>query len=556
MLKRVRISTKRALITVVIREQLSEIIAWSRDLIHFLVTMKKTKKTPSNLSFQFSRYAHRNPSQKSKLVLLDHFPIYRWAIPNFLLAHRIAEETNAKVAVFTFRHLNQSAKLLYRQLFVDEQIIIKLNLNQKLLLIKEYRRFVKFLEGDQSLIEYRINDISVGLDIYESILRTGRPTVNLNEIQTYRIAYLGIKQYIFFKGLFEQEKVQSVLVSHDNYIGPGLLAHMAFHFEVEVIIANLLSMAMPVREFQLYEKFGRYQMYIDHIDENTLVDGIAWAKDQLSKRIMGNLGIGINYQIKSAFDSTTIDRQSSENSGTKVLIVTHDFFDNPHGYARMTFDDFYAWMEFLLNVSHETDYEWYVKPHRDYSEIELAVLTKFCASNPNFRMISSETSFHQIKSEGIDFVLTCFGTVGHELPLLGFTVINASYNPHSAFNFNINIKSQDEYVKILKNISNYRLSLEDYSDIYKFYFVHYQIVQNDMFMGVSMDILDSFSKDTTNSNLELEYLLINIDRIAECAFFHLDSMRVSRRIYAFEDFLPVEKQLRHSATSTPSEISN
>ena len=36
---------------------------------------------------------------------------------------------------------------------------------------------------------------------------------------------------------------------------------------------------------------------------------------------------------------------------TKVLICTHCFFDNPHGYGGMIFLDFYEWLVFLGEIS-------------------------------------------------------------------------------------------------------------------------------------------------------------------------------------------------------------
>ena len=110
-------------------------------------------------------------------------------------------------------------------------------------------------------------------------------------------------------------------------------------------------MTIPERDFQSYEKFRRYKIYSKHLDESDLKAGIEWAKSQLSLRITGSLGVGIAYQEKSAFDDVTVARQTSWNSLTKVLVLTHDFFDNPHGYARMFFDDFLGWILFLASIS-------------------------------------------------------------------------------------------------------------------------------------------------------------------------------------------------------------
>jgi hypothetical protein len=538
---------------VVIRESVSEIIARLKDFIHLFLRREVDPISLVETSQIFSKYVQTPTFETRDLVLLDNFPIYRWAIPNILLAHQIARDVNAKVGVFSFRQPIRSSRSLYKKLFVDELIIIKLTLTQKIYLIREYRKLIKYLKSNKPLIDYRITGIGIGLDIYESILRSGLPTINLFDRQTYRIAYLGLKQFVYFRALFEEGRIKSILVSHDNYIGPGLLAHMAFHFKVEVVLANLHSMTIPEKEFQLYEKFARYQLYIENLSEQQIDLGIIWSKEQLSKRIQGMLGIGIKYQNRSAFTDVSIERQTSHNNITKILVLTHDFFDNPHGYARMTFDDFLTWMEFLAKISRETNYEWYIKPHRDYSGAELDVLKSFLKSNMNFKMVNPETSYHQLRSEGIDFALTCYGTVGHELPLLGFTVINASYNPHIAFNFNVTARSQVEYEKILRNINDHRLLNINNDEVYRFYFIHHQIVQSDCFMGISVEALDNISKGKLNSTPELEYILGNIDLIADNAFTHLGTMRATKRVYSFEEFLGPELTLKRESAPNSTE---
>jgi hypothetical protein len=210
----------------------------------------------------------------------------------------------------------------------------------------------------------------------------------------------------------------------------------------------------------------------------------------------------------------------------------------------MFFDDFLGWMFFLASISLETKYEWYIKPHRDYSEKELEVLKSFISENDKFQMIDPETSFHQLRSEGIDFALTCYGTVGHELPLLGYTVINASYNPHIAFDFNVSARSKAEYEHILRHIDDFRISEINTEEIYMFYYIHHKVVQDDEFLDISIEALDEISKGSVNSNAELEYLLNNVDAIAKRAVRHLNAMRNTGRVYSFEDFLPDLVQLK------------
>jgi hypothetical protein len=544
---------KRILVIVVVREAISVVKARLKEYFTSTRSQSAGLDDIANLSSNFANYVNQPNPETHNLILLDDFPIYRWAVPNFILAHQIARETNAKIAVFFFREPTKSAKSLYRKFFVDELVVIHLSMTQKLELYREYRQLLKYLNHGESLINYKIQGIPIGLDIYESILRSGYPTIDIQSQKTFRIAYLGLKQFVFFRTFFKQKRIKSVLVSHDNYVGPGILAHMAFYYGVEVILANLISMTIPQRDFQSYEKFRRYKIYGEHLNKRELSGGIEWAKLQLSLRITGSLGVGIKYQKKSAFDGANVARQTSLNNVTKVLVLTHDFFDNPHGYARMFFDDFFAWMLFLASISLETSYEWYIKPHRDYSEKELEVLKSFISKNRKFHLVDPETSFYQLRSEGIDFALTCHGTVGHELPLLGYTVINASYNPHIAFNFNVSAKSKEDYEYILKHIADYKITEINYEEIYMFYYIHQMIVQDDKFLGISLDELDEISKDSLNSKEELEYLMNNVDVIGKNVIKHLNAMRASRRVYAFEGFLPTHVQLKRTHVSTVDE---
>jgi hypothetical protein len=87
-------------------------------------------------------------------------------------------------------------------------------------------------------------------------------------------------------------------------------------------------------------------------------------------------------------------------------------------------------------------------------------------------MIPPDTSHYQLAAEGINFVLTCYGTVGHEYPLLGVQVINAGDNPHMAYDFNWNPKTLSEYEHMLLNLNSLKKEIK-LDELYEFYFVHY-----------------------------------------------------------------------------------
>ena len=131
MLKNLRYVLIRLLVIVVIREQISEILARLKDFFQLFRRRELNPISLVEISRIFSKYVGTRTSNPRNLVLLDNFPIYRWAIPNILLAHHIAGEMNANVAVFSFRLPNGTSRLFYKKVLVDEVIQIKLNRNKR-----------------------------------------------------------------------------------------------------------------------------------------------------------------------------------------------------------------------------------------------------------------------------------------------------------------------------------------------------------------------------------------------------------------------------------------
>ena len=158
----------------------------------------------------------------------------------------------------------------------------------------------------------------------------------------------------------------------------------------------------------------------------------------------------------------------------KILIAAHCFSDSPHSYGYNIFDDFYDWIENLGIISEKTDYDWYVKTHPDYIESSKLTLIKLIKKSiQRLKMLPSNASHNQLIKEGIDYVLTCYGTIAHEYAARNITVINASINnPHIAYNFNLNPRSKSQYIKILSNLPNIKFKINT-KKVYEFYYMRY-----------------------------------------------------------------------------------
>ena len=161
--------------------------------------------------------------------------------------------------------------------------------------------------------------------------------------------------------------------------------------------------------------------------------------------------------------------------------------------------------------SKNLDYDWYIKTHPDASlETQIAV-KEIVLDRSNIRLIPPETSWHQLAQEGLDFALTCYGSVGHELPLLGIQVINVSENnPHIAYDFNWHTTTLEEYKDRLYDLPNLNKNV-NLADIYQFYYLNYRYVIVDDFI---FDSFQSMTSDLTDQQqLSLDAYLYFIDNL-------------------------------------------
>ena len=158
-------------------------------------------------------------------------------------------------------------------------------------------------------------------------------------------------------------------------------------------------------------------------------------------------------------------------------------------------------------MSKKTDYDWYIKPHPDYLPGTLETLNKIIKKYPTLTLISPEISFHQLVMEGISFGLTCFGSVGHELPLLGVQVINAGYNPHFAYDFNWHAKSVEEYDYLLQNMGKLENKVNT-DEIYEFYYMHYYYTNlDDLVYPSYKQMLKELTPEEQLGSKKYEYFL-------------------------------------------------
>jgi hypothetical protein len=323
----------------------------------------------------------------------------------------------------------------------------------------------------------------------------------------------GIGLVIFWQDYFSQNRVAAVIVSHDCYIGYGIICKIAYRGKIPVYLPNIRGLWLIKEPHTTYYFFSDYREMFEKLPKDEQDKGLALARQQIEKRLSGVPGVDMPYSTKSGFgpvnDKITVLKKSNK---IKVLICSHCFYDNPHAYGGMVFLDFYEWLNFLGQISEKTDYDWYLKVHPYPMPGTEEIIEGIVAEFPQITILPHDTSHHQLVKEGINFVLTCFGTVGHEYPALGVQVINAAFNPHIAYDFNWHAKSIEEYEHYLLNLGSLKKEI-DINELYEFYYMnYYYTIADDLFLTSYKQSLQDLSVDQRMGSGIYKYF---IDQLTE-----------------------------------------
>ena len=221
-----------------------------------------------------------------------------------------------------------------------------------------------------------------------------------------------------------------------------------------------------------------------------------------------------NYSIKN--------KVLKQNEKIKVLIATHNIGDAHNAFGKSYFEDFYEWLMFLGSISEKTNYDWYLKDHPYYSDLKYAtsldrtynLSKKIEKKFKNIKRLDPNLSHHQLREEGINFVLTIYGTISWEYAYYNVPVLTATNScPTMNFNFNYHSSNKKNYEKNLMNLNNISMKI-DRDEIIKFYISKYLIFNHDNLMKNFSNFLNDTSKnfDSYDSHDFYEYVYNNITK--------------------------------------------
>ena len=339
------------------------------------------------------------------------------------------------------------------------------------------KKYLLNINDKRSILDFEYKNIRIGKDIYDEYLyRFKKKTLDIKDKELRNVFYDFIFTIDYWENYFRKHDVIGISLSHPNLRLTAIIGKIANKFFNIPVYSVTNSYVKKNTNLDNHEEWIKKELLQIPKKFSVLPDSekkiaIEWSKKQLDRRFKGEVGVDMTYSKKSAFSNQKLDRTLNKSDKIKILICTHEFHDSPHAQGGLLFADFYEWLLYLGEKSVNSSYEWYIKNHPDADNWTKKIVNDFIKNYPSIKLVNENISFLQLKEEGLNFVFTCHGTVGHECPLLGIQVINADLNhPHIAYDFNWSPKNLDELNEIILNLNKLKLEINS-DDIYEYYYV-------------------------------------------------------------------------------------
>lgn len=430
---------------------------------------------------RFNQKRWSRDSDSKNIVLVEQHKMHSAHMAFTYFSNILAEIHDARIVAFKWGgSKNTKVKNIYRS-FVDE--IIEpgeqdVDPGEVEPILSEIKAGISTKKDIEDIV---IDGLEVGDLVYDSYINLAyKATIDLEDPYFDVIMRKAISMVLFWRSYFKNNQVSSVIISHTVYLEKAMVGRVAVDEGIDSYCVS------PERVHYLTKDKDRSHM--EHHDfperfralpEEVQRKGIELAKERLERRFSGQvhgelLTTFIVEHSPFADKKTAISKIDSKNDSLKVLVATHSFTDSPHPYGKNNvFPDFYEWMDYLGQLSEETDYEWYIKPHYYKKEFNLEVLESLSAKYKRFHIMDVNTSHKEILELGIQAVLTVYGSVGCEYPLWGIPVVNAcTDNPHRRYNFTHNPQTPEELREMVLNISDLKVEF-DKNEIYEYYYMQF-----------------------------------------------------------------------------------
>jgi hypothetical protein len=364
-------------------------------------------------------------------------------------------------------------KKLYKKIGINTYYNYKYNnlLKSFNLIIYSFLVYLK-LNSKTDLLNLRHRNLYIGDLIYDTYLRFElKPTVDINNFALLKYLYRSFYLYNAFDKLNNYYNVKEYYSSYSTYIQHGIPVRILLEKSITVFTSGNLQ--------QKFKKLTKSDYFhtTDHLvynkefsnlndKENRINEGLSLLKNKFS----GEIHSSISYMKNSVFKNRTL--KLPDLSNVNGVLFLHDFFDSPHVYDGMLFSDFFDWTIYTLDLIQEYKLKIAIKPHPNQVKESREIISHLQIKYSDLIWLEPGISNIIIFNSNIQFGVSMYGTVLHELAFFGKFAICCGNNPHYAFDFILKPKDVMEYKNMLLNKYDTSKLIDHTTNVAIFYYMH------------------------------------------------------------------------------------
>jgi hypothetical protein len=363
---------------------------------------------------------------------------------------------------------------LYRSIGIKK--IEKINLN----LSDNKNFFIPKISKKNSLLQYKMRGINIGDLLYDTYLRfRASPTVFLKDpflLKIIKKAYMIIEN---LELLSKKYKIFYFFTSYSSYIHHGLPVRYFLKKKIPVFSGKNNSQynkKLSINDNRHTENFLIYKKLAKKIKKNQTL--LSSSEQNLKIRFLSNKK---KQTTMSYLHIDTYGEKKNKTFNLNILkkidgvLFLHDFYDSPHDWGKLSFDDFYLWTVYTLNLIKKYSLKIAVKPHPNSwhnSRDSVLIFNRLQKKFPEIVWMDKDFP-NKIIFKNIKYGISCTGTVLFELAYHGIKAISCGTHPGINFNFTIHAHTKFQYKYNLLNIKKIKLPSFSKKDLLAYNYLYY-----------------------------------------------------------------------------------
>jgi len=330
------------------------------------------------------------------------------------------------------------------------------------------------LKKRTDLLQLKNSGIKCGDLIYDSYLRFNKkPTVKLKDPLLIFYLSLCFNQISAFKRLIKinGENIVSYYSSYSTYTTHGIPVRLFSESNINIFTLSTYTNNRLAFKTLKYPDFTQVKPHWNFIKLFIKLENKEYLIEEGLKKFKKRFR-GENKIIYMKSDPFSNQGQEFAEKLDGVVFL-HDFFDSPHIYNSMVFEDFYEWTIFTIEFTIKKNLRIGFKPHPNQSIESKKVIKDLKVKYPLITWIDENISNNNIFNSGIKFGVSVYGSVLPELAFHKIIPICCGDNPASSFNFIFEAKSKNEYKKLLLNTNDLSFQKNLKSQLGTYFYMNY-----------------------------------------------------------------------------------